>query len=104
VAFCLAAEDIQEDVEFLPAQVNTILQSLDEIATVYAFHLTSGHIPNYPHLFNADKTMKAFGFSQGVNDALDMLNDCIGAAVRDILLLSATRDHLANFLNPQWRR
>jgi hypothetical protein len=104
VAFCLAAEDIQEDVEFLPAQVNTILQSLDEIATVYAFHLTSGHIPNYPHLFNADKTMKATGFSQGVNDALSMLNDCIGAAVRDILSLSATRDHLANFLNPQWRR
>jgi hypothetical protein len=103
VAFCLAAEDIREDVEFLPAQVNTILQSLDEIATVYAFHLTSGHIPNYPHLFNADKTMKAFGFAQGVNDALGMLNDCIGAAVRDMLSLSATRDHPANFLNPQWR-
>ncbi len=104
VAFCLAAEDIQEDVEFLPAQVNTILQSLDEIATIYAFHLTSGHIPSFPRLFNADRTMKASGFSEGVNRAIGRLNDCIGNAVCDILALSVTRDHLGNFLNPQWRR
>jgi hypothetical protein len=104
VAFCLATEDIQEDVEFLPPQVNTILYSLGEISTVYAFHLTSGHIPAFPHLFNSDKTMNSSGFSQGVIEAIEMLNGCIVEAVRDMSSLSPTRDHLVNFLNPQWIR
>jgi hypothetical protein len=91
-------------VEFLPPQVNTILHSLGEISTVYAFHLTSGHIPNFPHLFNSDKTMNSSGFSQGVIEAIEMLNGCIVEAVRDMSSLPATRDHLVNFLNPQWIR
>jgi hypothetical protein len=36
VAFALTMEQLQEDVEFLPPQVNTILHMLDEIATVWA--------------------------------------------------------------------
>lgn len=104
VAFCLAAEEFGEDVEFLPPQVNTILQALDQIDTVWAFHLTTGHIPQFPLVFNSDKTMNSTGFSSGVRAAIERLNPCIIAAVNDIASLAATRDHLGLFLNPGWHR
>jgi hypothetical protein len=44
LSFALTMEELREDVEFLPPQVNTILHLLPEIATVRAFHLTTGHI------------------------------------------------------------
>lgn len=46
LSFALTMEELREDVEFLPPQVNTILHLLPEIATVRAFHLTTGHIPS----------------------------------------------------------
>ncbi len=104
VAFCLAAEDVREDVEFLPAQVNTILHSLDEISTVWAFHLTSVHIPQFAHVFNEDRTMNATGLSEGVSLAIDRLNRCIADAARDILAFPETRHYFYTFLNPQWWR
>lgn len=104
ISFCLAVEEFGEDVEFLPPQANTILQSLEEIDTVIALHLTPGHIPAFPHLFNADRTMNATGFSPGVVAAIDTLNESIEDAVRDLSSMAVTRDHFEYFLNPRWIR
>jgi hypothetical protein len=97
-------EELREDVEFLPPQVNTVLHILPEIASVRAFHLTPGHIPQYPQRFNSDKTMNADGLEPGVSQAIGRLNDCIREAVTTIASLPSTKDHLDKFLNPQWRR
>src|SRR5581483_2898978 len=104
VSFTLAAEECGEDVEFLPPQVNTILHSLEEIATVYAFHLTPAHIPSFPHYFLPDRNMRPFGFAPGVCDAIENLNACIDAAVSDIVALRGGEGHLEYFLNPLWIR
>jgi hypothetical protein len=104
VAFALAMEDMQEDVEFLPAQVNTILHLLSEISTCYALHLTTGHIPLFPQLFNADHTMVTDGLQEGVRSGLDRLNNAIQEAVEVLRALPSTRDHLDKFLNPAWMR
>jgi hypothetical protein len=104
VSFALTMEDLGEDVEFLPPQVNTYLPILPEIMTVRAFHLTPGHIPKFPERFNADKTLSTDGVATGVADAIKRLNECITEAVATILSLPSTRDHLDKFLNPAWQR
>jgi len=104
VAFALAMEELGEDVEFLPPQMNAVLQILTEISTVYAFHLSSAHVPQFPGRFNADRTLTTDGLSQDVAAAVARLNLCIGEAVGVISSLPSTRDHLRLFLNPQWER
>jgi hypothetical protein len=104
VAFALAMEAMQEDVEFLPPQVNTILHMLGEISTCYALHLTTGHIPAFPQMFNADRTMVTNGLQDGVRAGLERLNNAIPEAVEVIRTLPSTRDHLDKFLNPAWIR
>jgi hypothetical protein len=95
---------MQEDVEFLPPQVNTILHLLGEISTCYAVHLTTGHIPAFPQMFNVDRTMVTNGLQDGVRAALERLNNAIREAVEVIRTLPSTRDHLDKFLNPAWIR
>jgi hypothetical protein len=104
VAFALAMEELDEDVEFLPPQINVILHLLGEISTCYALHLTTGHLPAFPHLLNADRTLATDGLAEGVRARLDGLNDGILEAVEVIRALPSTRDHLDKFLNPAWRR
>ncbi len=104
VSFALAAEDIGVDVEFLPPQVNTILHSLNEISTVYALHLSSGHIPRFPELFNEDRTLNPAGLEDGVADGIERLNGCIQEAMRLLPTLGFTRDHIDTFMNPKWHR
>jgi hypothetical protein len=104
VAFALSMEELQEDVEFLPPQMNTILQLLDEVSTCFALHLTTGHIPDFPQMFNADRTMVTEGLEDSVKAGLDRLNSAILEAVEVINVLPSTRGHLDKFLNPAWRR
>jgi hypothetical protein len=104
VSFALTMEELREDVELLPPQVNTILHLLSEIATVRAFHLTTGHIPQFPQRFNPNKTLNPDGVAPGVVEAIKRLNECIGEAVATMVQMPSTRDHLDKFLNPQWRR
>lgn len=103
-AFALAMEEMREDVEFLPPQVNTILHLLGEISTCYALHLTTGHIPAFPQMFNADHTMVTDGLQEGVKAGLERLNNAVREAVEVIRTLPSTRDHLEKFLNPAWVR
>jgi hypothetical protein len=104
VAFALAMEELQEDVEFLPPQVNTILELLGEISTCYALHLTTGHIPQFPQRFRADRTMVTDDLAEDVRVGLNHLNEAIREAVEVICTLPSTREHLVKFLNPAWLR
>jgi len=104
VGFALAMEDIGEDVELLPAQTNTILHSLEELVTVYAFHLSTGHIPRFPQRFNSDRTLNTSNVHESVALAISRLNACIKEAIETISILSSTKEHLDKFLNPRWMR
>ena len=104
VAFALALEELREDVEFLPPQINTILHLFEEISTCVAVHLTTGHIPNFPHRFNSDRTLKTDGLSESMVSSLARLNACILEATQKIAQLASTREHYDKFLNPLWLR
>lgn len=104
VALCLAMEQLGLDIEFLPPQVNCILELLPQVATVYAFHLTSAHIPDYADKFSSDRTLQPNAFPKGLTQSIVLLNDCILRAAAVIEQLPSTRDHMVTFLNPQWRR
>jgi hypothetical protein len=104
VGFALAMEEIGEDVEFLPPQINTVLHSLGELATVYAFHLSSGHVPSFQERFNPDRTLNTSGVHENVALSIERLNECIRDAIRENLKLPSTKEHLDKFLNPQWAR
>lgn len=100
----LALEEMEEKVSFLPPQANTILHFLDAVESVYAFHLTTGHIPQFPERFNPDKTLSSQGIRPEVVPAIEMLNGCIRKAVDVVNDLPSTRDHSDKFLNPAWIR
>jgi hypothetical protein len=104
VGFALAMEELGEDVELLCPHVNTVLYLLGEISTCYALHLTTGHIPQFPQMFNPDRTLVMKGLAAGVRAALERLNQRIVEAVEVIRYLPSTRDHLDKFLNPRWQR
>ncbi len=104
MSFALALEEIGEDVDFLPPQLNTILHLFEQIETPYAFHLTTGHLPNFANRFHEDRTMASDGLSEMMSERIERLNDCIREAVMEMAKLPSTRDHLEKFLNPSWRR
>jgi len=104
VAFALAMEELEEDVELLPPHVNTILHLHGEVSTCYALHLTSGHIPQFPALFREDKTIVEEAFVPELRNILIRFNENVSEAVDVIKSLPSTRDHLEKFLNPAWRR
>lgn len=104
VAFALALEELQEDVEFLPPQVNAILHLFEEISMCFAVHLTTGHIPAFSHRFNPERTLNTSGLSEGMAASLARLNLCIEEAAQTIAKLASTREHWDKFLNPLWQR
>jgi hypothetical protein len=104
VAFALAMEELREDVEFFPPQINTVLELLPQLSNCYALHLTTGHIPSYPHLFSDSRNMVTDGMQPGVINALAKLNLAIEEALPVLRSLPSTRDHLGKFLNPAWIR
>ena len=104
VAFALAMEELGEDVDHLPPQTNTILHLLPEVSTLYAVHLTTGHIPLFPHLFRPGGTIITDGLHDGVTPAIDRLNVAIAEAADVIRAVPCMRDHADKFLNPSWDR
>jgi ABC-type polysaccharide/polyol phosphate transport system ATPase subunit len=104
VAFALAMEELGEDVELLPPQTNAVLHILGEIRSVYAFHLSTGHIPDFPGRFNVDRTLNTDGLSEDIAVAGARLNVCIKEATEVISTLPSTKAHMETFLNPTWRR
>ena len=104
MSFALALEEMGEDVDFLPAQLNTILHLFQQIETPYAFHLSTGHLPNFANRFHEDSTISCEGLNEEVSLRIELLNDCIRDAVAAMVELPSTRDHLDKFLNPAWQR
>jgi hypothetical protein len=104
VAFALALEELGEDVEFLPPQMNTILHLFEEISDCVAVHLTTGHIPAFPQRFNPDRTLTTDGLVETMAERVGRLNTCIGEATHVIHALPSTRAHWHKFHNPAWRR
>lgn len=98
VAFALACEQLESDVEFLPPQSNLILEMLPLVETAYAIHLTGAHIGQFASRFNADRTLSKEGLQEGVVDAVERFNACVVEAAREILKLPSTREHSALLL------
>lgn len=104
VAFTLALEEMREDIDFLPPQMNTTLHLFDDVSTSYAFHLSSGHIPEFSHRFNDDRTLVTTGLAPGLAAAAERLNVCIREASATIKTLPSTQPHFEKFLNHRWNR
>jgi hypothetical protein len=104
VAFSLALEESGRINVPLPPNVNAVLEVLPELETLYALHLTTGHIPQFPSRFGADRHLDPAGYRPGVSEGVERLNTCIDEAMQDLARLRATRDYLHMFLNPYWTR
>ena len=104
ISFALACEEMGEDVEFLSPCTNVILHLIEEVSSVYAFHLSSGHIPQFPSRFNVDRTLRKEGLPDGCAHAVDRLNPCIDEAMNDISKLKSINDCVHKFLNPKYDR
>lgn len=104
VGFALAMAERGEEVSFLPPQMNMVLHMLTQLDAVYAFHLTSGHIPWFPSRFLPSGELSDEGVSPPMKLSLSVLNACIAHAREEILRLPSTRGHIEMFLNPAWKR
>lgn len=93
VAFALACEQLESDVEFLPPQSNLILEMLPLVETAYALHVTGAHIGYFARRFNADRTLSKEGLQPGVIEAVERFNTCVVEAAREVSRLPSTRDH-----------
>lgn len=103
VALCLTMEEAGEDIEFLPAHCNAVLDLLAEVSHVYAFHITPGHISRYRRAFKKNKTLKPAFFGHRINGSMARLNDAIVEAVTTARQFEETRDFLPHFHSPGWR-
>lgn len=104
ISFAMAAAECDLPFRFWPAQANTILQLLPEISTVFAFHLTSGHIPRYKDWFDARKQLQVPTAVPAVAEAIERLNHATAVALDEMSDIPETRHFIANFLNPAYRR
>lgn len=104
VGFALAMAERDEEVLFLPPQMNIVLHLLPQLDTAYAFHLTSAHVPEFPARFLPGGELSDEGVSPPMKLSLGALNACIAHAREEILRLPSTRAHVEMFLNPAWRR
>lgn len=99
----MALEQTAANFRHLPAHTNAILELLLEIRSLYAVHLTSGHIPKYPEWFDADKHLRVPG-NPYLEGELQNLNSSIDEAMQVMATLPETSGFKANFLNPAWQR
>jgi hypothetical protein len=104
VGFALAMAERDEQVLFFPPQTNIILHMLPSLDTAYAFHLTTGHIPQFPSRFLAKSLLSDDGVSSPMKEAIGVLNESITHAREEILRLPTTMAHIDMFLNPAWHR
>lgn len=104
VGFALAMEQLGEDVEFFPPQLNMTLYSMKELLNPVAFHLTTGHIPSFPQSFDENRNLTTDGLHPSMMDAVRNLNASIEEAKAVIRQLDSVAPHYDKFLNPHWRR
>ena len=103
IAIALAIREDSAAFSFLPAHTNAILQLLPEINQVFALHLTSGHISQYPTFFN-NRQLVAQKINPILSADIERLNTRIRRVLPYLDRWPETRDFSKNFLNPSWRR
>ncbi|MCF6226079.1 MAG: hypothetical protein L3J22_07240 [Xanthomonadales bacterium] len=96
----------QHDIPFshLPAQTNAILELLPQIQSVYGFHLTSGHLPNFKHFLNKDKTLNSDIINSSIRTDCEFINKRILKSIELLYKMPETSGFVENFLNSDWRR
>ena len=104
VSFALTLAKCERPFRYLPAQTNAILQLLPEIQTVYGLHLTSGHIPQYPHWFNHDRTLAWEKINPGLGSLGEQFNATVLEALQIMNAMPETASFSHNFLNPAYDR
>jgi hypothetical protein len=104
VGFALAMAERDDQVLFFPPQTNIILHMLPSLDTAYAFHLTTGHVPQFPSRFLAKGLLSDDGVSSPMKVAIGVLNESIAHAREEILRLPTTVASIDMFLNPTWQR
>ena len=103
IAMAIALKETGVSFSHLPAQTNTILQLLPDVRSLYAIHLTSGHIPHFPKCFDANRHL-IVPDNQHISDDLEKLNSAIDEAIPLLASFPETATFADNFLNPNWRR
>lgn len=80
VSLAIAMEEIGQDINFLPPQVNCVLELLPQLNNVMAFHLAKTHRERFDAWFNEDNTLKSNVFSPFIARSIKRLNEEIREA------------------------
>lgn len=104
VGVAMAAEEMGRDIDFLPPQLNAVLALLDHVTRVRSFHITPAHVPQFPALFRADKTLEPSCFQAEMQPAVEKLNTGIRRATAAAENLPSVHGFIPCFHNPKWSR
>ncbi len=104
VGLALALHDLGSSFEYLPAQTNAVLQLLPEIESVYALHLTSGHIPRFSDWFETGGLLNIDLINPRLRSDINRFNETLSEVAPLIAAWDETCEFAVNFLNPAWVR
>jgi len=104
ISFAVAATRDQIPFSHFPAQANAILQLLPVIHNLYALHLTSGHIPNYPDAFDGLRHLRTDGLPRELHDKIAEFNRQVDVAFDVLADIPETAACRSILLNPHYRR
>ena len=88
----------------LAPHANAVLQILPEIGTLYALHITSGHLPFFPQFFTDEGMLNVDSINAGLAADLCAFNEVLAEAKSIISDLAETSEFAENFINPKWKR
>ncbi len=104
ISFAVAAAQTRVPFSHFPAQANAVLQLLPHIQSLYALHLTSGHIPQYRNWFNANGHLQTHALPVTLHNTIAAFNDRVDIAMGVLADIPETAMFRENFLNPDYRR
>jgi hypothetical protein len=104
ISFAVAAARAKVPFSHFPAQANAILQLLPYIRSLYALHLTSGHIPKYPQSFDGQGHLRTDGLPPELHESILNFNKQVDAAFDVLAEIPETKAFRSNLLNPDYRR
>jgi len=104
ISFAVAAAETGVSFSHLPAQANAVLQLLPHVQSLYALHLTSGHIPRFRNWFSAKGHLQTHALPVAQHDAIAAFNDRVDMAMGVLANIPETAMFRENFLNPDYRR
>jgi len=90
VGIAMACEEIGIDINFLPPQVNTVLELLKKTNHTIGFHIAKTHREFYMEWFNDDWTFKSNKFSPFLAKSIYKLNQAIREANKIGIVFEST--------------